>query len=137
METYSVKLEKIFYSSRKNILDMFRNNTVFRLTSADKVENDFRTGGAFDLKFSDRGRVFGKFIKISDDEIIINWNVEGFDLPKETGTVIKFTITEENEKCILKLEHINIVNKESAEAKKEGWTEILDDMEKELSTGKK
>ncbi len=130
-------MEKSFNASREDIINLFRNNTVFKLTSADKIENDFRTGGSFDLEFKGRGRVFGKLIKVSANEIILDWNVKGFNMPAESGTVAAFNLTEENGKCLLKLEHTNILHKESADAKREGWTEILDDLEKELSTAKK
>lgn len=129
-------MEKSFNASSEDIINLFRNNTVFKLTSADKIENEYRTEGSFELEFTGRGRVFGKFIKVSDNKIILNWNVEGFNMPPETGTIAAFTLNEENGKCILKLEHTNILHKESANAKKEGWTEILDDMERELSSSK-
>lgn len=131
--THKVYLTKIFKSNSKSILNLFKDGTVFRLTGADVIQFDFREGEKFQLTFKHRGKIYGSFTKISDDELIIDWNVEGFNRPKESNSLLKISLFQKDDQCELKLGHSNILNKEAAIAKKNAWTEILNDIEKKIS----
>lgn len=113
-------------------MNLFRDNTVFKLTGADEIQNDFRNSGMFYLKFNDRGSIHGHYIKITEDKIILNWNVEGFNRPKEIDTKLEISLNENGDNCLLTLSHKNIKHEEAAKAKEIAWTEILDEMEKIL-----
>jgi hypothetical protein len=128
---YTVELEKIYLTSRKKVLKLFKNKTVLKLTGADTIKGNFDTGKDFLLTFNDRGKITGHIIYLLKDHICLSWNVEGFNLPDEYSTVNIF-LDKKGEKCILTLIHEGIKNKRSAELKDKAWTEILEDLEKEL-----
>ena len=125
-----VTLEKTFAASTLEIFELFENTTVFRLTGASHIQVDFRTGGLFCLTFNGRGIINGQFIKITTRNIIIEWNVDGFQRPKEIKTLVEISLRKKSEKkCVLTLHHKNISDEGAAAAKQRAWTEILDDME--------
>jgi len=130
---HTVSIEKAYHSSKEAILNLFRDNTIFKLTGADDIQSDFAVGGAFQLTFNNRGTISGKFTEITEDKITMEWNVDGFQRPSEIETVAEFTVTQENDMCVLKLTHKNISFLEAAKAKKRAWTEILEDVEQILS----
>ncbi|CAN5571118.1 hypothetical protein BH10BAC5_BH10BAC5_13430 [soil metagenome] len=131
---YSVHLEKTFECRTAEIIVMFKDNSVFRLTGADKIVSDFTNDRSFDLQFTEKGRIWGRFLKISENELILEWNVDGFEKPSERNTVLHIKFTEEDGKCKLVLDHYKIVHKEAAEAKRRGWSEILEEMEAHLNS---
>jgi len=133
--TYTVSLEKTYRCSKEAILNLFRDNALFTLTGADNIQSEFNTGGLFTLVFTNRGVISGKFTKITGNEIVLDWNVEGFQRPREVNTIVKIMLREENESCILSLIHKNIMHAGAAEAKRKAWTEILEEIEKHLNNG--
>ncbi|MBS1516723.1 MAG: SRPBCC domain-containing protein [Bacteroidetes bacterium] len=126
---YEVFLHKTCNSDKDVIMNLFRDGTVFKLTGADEINFDFHEEGEFNLIFRSRGKIFGSFVKISDNELILDWNVEGFNRPPESNTALKISLLQNDDMCTLTLEHRNISNEEAASAKKLAWTEILDEME--------
>jgi len=131
---YSFSLEKIYNTSAENIFKLFRNLTVFRLTGADDIECSFIEGGGFSLTFKNRGVIRGQITGLTENKkIVLNWNVGGFGREQEVNTEVIFTITEENGISTLRLQHNNIKQAESFEAKKRAWGEILEYMENELN----
>ena len=134
MDSFSVSIEKSYAAPAIVILNLFRDSTVFKLADPDMIGNDFEEGGSFFLSFSNRGEIDGTFIKITENEIVLEWNVEGFGRPPEINTRVEITFSNENERCILKLDHKNIMHEEAAKAKHKAWTEILDAIETRIWT---
>ncbi|MEO8150541.1 MAG: SRPBCC domain-containing protein [Bacteroidia bacterium] len=129
---HNIHITKNISASREAVFNLFRDNTVFKLTGANEIESDFKVGGKFSLLFKNRGTISGRFIKLTESEIILEWDVEGFNLPKETNTILKISLMQEEQMCLIELIHSNINNADSAAAKKRAWTEILDDIEKAI-----
>ena len=129
IKAYEISLEKNYTFSKYKIIDLFRDQRFFQLTGADTIETTFKIGGPFRLIFNNRGIISGHFVKISDDEIILDWNVDGFDKPKEVGTSVTIKLERLGEGSKLILNHTNIQHSEAAAAKKKAWTEILDAIE--------
>jgi hypothetical protein len=123
---HTVKLEKKCTNLSGNLRDLFRDQQVFRLTGADEIKSNFQNGGVFVLKFKDRGFIHGRFIQITDTEINLEWNVEGFGRPAEILTMVSLQYVEGAGGNQLVLKHSNIKNEGSATAKRRSWTEILD-----------
>jgi hypothetical protein len=130
---YNISLTKTYNTGVETILNLFRDSTVLKLTGADDIQSDFKAGGPFRLTFNNRGTIHGHFIKISDNELILEWNVEGFQRPEEIKTIVEISLRQDDGKCILTLNHKNIMQTDSADAKQRAWTEILENMERELS----
>ncbi len=129
---YSILLTRSYAADPAAIIDLFRNNTVFELTGADEIQSDFKTGGAFHLTFKNRGVIHGFFNKISVDEIILDWNVDGFQRPSEINTTVDITLRKNKAGSVLTLNHKNIMHEEAANAKQKAWAEILDNLEKRI-----
>ena len=129
---YEVSLIKAYSFSKNEIIELFRDQRFFQLTGADTVETIFKVGGPFKLIFNNRGVISGHFVKISEDEIILDWNVDGFEKPMEAGTIVTIKFERLGEGSKLKLDHTNIQHTEAAAAKKKAWTEILDNIESKL-----
>jgi len=127
---FTISLTKT-YAKPVTIRQLFGDDILFRLTGADEISSEFETGAAFRLTFNDRGIIHGQFIKIGGDEVVLEWNVEGFQRPGETKTVVEISLVEDNRQCVLSLKHGNIMSNESAAAKERAWGELLDDIEKE------
>jgi len=132
-EFNDVYLEAIYKADIKILLDLFRDNIIFKLTGADRIQNDFKDGGKFYLEFNSRGNIHGQFLKISENEIILDWNVNGFNRRDESNTIVQITLIQEKENCKLIINHKNILSKESSEAKRKAWTEIFEDIGKYLN----
>jgi hypothetical protein len=132
-KTYSISLEKVYSGKPEEIFNLFQNGTIFTLTGANEIQSEFKTGKPFHLTFHNRGAIYGRFILITDSNIILEWNVKGFQRPDEIKTSVEISLHKDYEKCILTLDHKNIANAEAATAKQKAWTEILDDMEKKIS----
>ena len=130
---YSVSLQKIYFSNALTILSLFKDGTVFKLTGADEIHSDFISGGPFLLIFNNRGRIYGKFLIITDKEIIMEWNVEGFNKPNEIMTTVEITLQDQAENCVLTLNHKFIIDEGAAMAKQRAWMGILDQVEKMLA----
>jgi len=130
---HHVSLEKDYTRSADTIMDLFHDHRFFQLTGADTIETTFKVGGPFRLLFEDRGKIYGHFVKITDDEIILDWNVEGFNRPNEVATVVTVNVKRLGGGCKITLTHTNIQHSVAAAAKKKAWTEILDDVEKIVS----
>ena len=128
-ENYEIKIQRNYSVNSQSILKFFEDKTVFKLTGADDMDVDFRTGKKFQLNFNNRGKISGEFISISKDRIIMDWNVEGFGRAIETHTVVEVILNDENGKCNLTLSHKNIPVKESADAKNRAWTEIFEEIQ--------
>ena len=88
------------------------------------------------MTFNNRGTIYGVFTKITDSDIVMEWNVDGFQRPKETKTSLEISLRKENKECILTLNHKNISHPEAAAAKQRAWTEILDSIEKIISNNR-
>jgi len=126
---HKIILSKTYNANTNAILNLFKDGTIFKLTGADEINFDFCEGGKFLLVFNNRGKIFGSFIKITKDKLILDWNVEGFNRPCEINTLLDISFTQNGNKCSLNLEHTKIFNKESAEAKNIAWREILNVIE--------
>jgi len=129
-KTHSVFLEKFYNADKKVIYNLFKDKTVFKLTGADEVQVHFETRQPFHLTFNNRGNIFGQFILVTEDKIIMEWNVEGFQRPKEIKTLVEISLSKADGKCLLTLHHSSIMDASAAAAKQKAWKEILDDMEK-------
>lgn len=127
---YKIVVKKSFNADTLTIINLFKDGTIFKLTGADEINYDFMEGKEFVLTFKDRGKIFGEFTKVSNSELILDWNVEGFNRPPETNTVLKISFSQNGNKCFMTLKHSKIINRESAEAKNIAWREILDVIEK-------
>jgi hypothetical protein len=132
-ETYSIFLTRTYYENTATLAKLFRDNTVFRLTGADVIQADFRTGGSFRLIFNNRGTIYGQFIEIAYSEFVLEWNVEGFQRPKEDKTIVEISLRQEGLKSVLTLKHKNIPDESSASVKQRAWMGILEDIEKEIT----
>ena len=106
---------------------------MFKLTGADEIHSDFISGGSFLFIFNNRGRIYGKFLTITDREIIMEWNVEGFNRPNEIMTSVEIALQDQTENCVLTLNHKYILNEGAAMAKQRAWMEILNEVEKMLA----
>ena len=133
-KTHIVSLEKIYATEPATIFDLFKNAIVFKLTGADTIQCDFKSDGLFCLTFNERGTIHGRFIKITPNDILIEWNVDGFDRPKEIKTLVEITLLEKDKKCALTLHHKNIQHASAAAAKQKAWKEILDEVENYISS---
>jgi uncharacterized protein YndB with AHSA1/START domain len=129
-KTHSVFLKKFYTADKKTIYNLFVDKTVFKLTGADEIQVQPETGQPFHLTFYNRGIIYGHFILFTENAIAMEWNVEGFQRPKEINTFVEIFLSEENGKCHLTLHHQNIMDAAAAAAKQKAWTEILDDIEK-------
>lgn len=127
--TCSVFLEKTFQKDPETILKFFHDSAFLELTGADKIESDFQPGGNFCLTFTNRGIIRGKYLSITNNAIVLDWNVEGFLRPAEFNTLLEITLETKNEKCKFTLRHTNIINQEAALAKEKAWISILNDFE--------
>ena len=132
---HKIVLTRSYFCTQEDIVNLFKDKTIFKLTGADEIEVTFNTGGFFNLIFTNRGTISGKFILASVNEIILEWNVEGFERPNEIKTLVHISLRQEGDRCTLTLEHKNIKHAEAALAKKGAWTEILHALEKKLHTG--
>jgi hypothetical protein len=136
IKPYSITLTRSYNADPAAIMDLFRNNTVFELTGANEIQSDFKTGGTFRLTFNNRGIIYGIFTKISEDEIILDWNVEGFQRPAEINTTVEINLRKDHANCILIFNHKNIAHVEAANAKEKAWTKIFDNIEKRIKSKK-
>jgi hypothetical protein len=130
---YAISITKPYNTNPGAIFELFKNNTVFKLTSADIIESNFTPGGTFHLTFSNRGIIFGRFIEITNQLITAEWSVTGFQKPDEISTSLNIEITGTANNSVLSLNHKNIKFKPAADAKQRAWTEILDAMEMYIS----
>jgi uncharacterized protein YndB with AHSA1/START domain len=128
----NISLSHKYNAAPGKLFLLIQNGVLFKLTGADKIEFDFRENGSFSFKFNDRGHVYGKFKNIIPNEkVVLGWNVTGFGLEDEFDTIVDITI---NGKGIttLTIKHTGIMSEKSAGAKQIGWSEILEDLEKEI-----
>lgn len=131
--TYNISVQKTYNESAETIFNLFMDGTVFKMTGADNIECDFKAGGQFRLMFNQRGVIYGQFIQLMKNNIVIEWKVEGFQKPSEIHTLVEINLSENNSACILTIRHKNIIHKDSASAKQKAWTEILDDIERKVN----
>ena len=129
-----ITLEKSYSTTSEEIFDLFRNNTFFTLTGADEIESDFRADGKFKLTFKGRGTIYGHFVKISSGEIILEWNVDGFGRTEERNTIVGISLLQSGKSCRLVLNHKHVKDPGAAAAKLKAWTELLEDLEKQITT---
>lgn len=129
---YSVHVEKLISIGSEDVFHLFKNKFFFELTGADVIQSEFKPGGSFSLTFNNRGLITGKFLSIHKHEIDLEWNVEGFQLPPEVKTIVRFTLLPKEENCILAIHHSHIKDKQAASAKTRAWTDILNNLEKKM-----
>lgn len=127
-KTYTISLEKIYAAEPAVIFSLFRNGTVFKLTGAHSIQCDFKPDGFFCLTFNERGTIHGRFVKITPGDILMEWNVDGFERPQEIETLVEIRIRKYKGKCVLTLCHKNILHADAAAAKQQAWKEILDNL---------
>jgi hypothetical protein len=131
-KNYNISLSHQYNSTPGKLFSLIQNGVLFKLTGADKIEFDFQGGGSFSLRFGDRGHVFGKFKSISPNEkVVLAWSVTGFGLEDEIDTIVDISISAK-ETTTLTIEHMGIMSEKSVRAKQIGWSEILEDLEKEI-----
>ena len=130
--TYSIFIEKIFQKEPRSLIHFFHDSTFLKLTGANFIVNNFIQNGIFCLTFTNRGIIRGKYISISDQSIILDWNVEGFSRPDESNTLVEIFLTKVSDNCKFTLRHSNIHNQEAALAKEKAWSSILNEFEKIL-----
>lgn len=116
------------------VFGALKDGTIFRLTGATDVTLDFQPGGLFRLDFGSRdGKncyIYGSFVEIdSGKQTIFTWNVEGFRTVPDIDTVVTVTLQNTDASTILSLKHERIMTVESFEGKKQGWAEILVELE--------
>ncbi len=110
--------------------EQIRNGTLFRLTGANEIDApEFQEGGFFKLLFNERGTISGSIIHLSDSQLWLKWNVDGFGRAPEHDTEVRISMLH-SDKTELTLEHRGIKSNESAVAKERAWTEILKELEK-------
>jgi hypothetical protein len=130
-KSYSIRIVRTYPASRKKIRGLFKDNTILKFTGADKIEGEFKTGSEFKLSFKGRGKIIGRRIHILKDRIGLAWDVKGFNLPEE-NSLVEIYLEKKGKKCVLILLHYDILKEESAMLKDKAWTEILNDLDKEL-----
>lgn len=135
-KTHTISLQRTYTTETETVLKFFKDTTIFKLTGADDIQADFENDGLFFLAFNGRGTIHGRFIKITDKEIIMEWNVDGFHRPREIKTLVEISAYNDNGKCILALNHKNIVHAEAAAAKQRAWTEILEEIEQRINNNR-
>jgi len=128
---YTVEVERTYVTSRKKIVGLFKNKTFMKLTGADSINWKFDKSEEFILIFNGRGKITGYVVGILKDTISLSWDVEGFNLPNESSQVWIY-IDIDGKKCTLTIIHEGIKLEESAKMKDKAWTELLEDLEKEL-----
>ena len=128
---YTVEIEKTYTASRKRIRGLFKDKTILKFTGADKIDGEFKTGSEFKLSFKGRGKIIVHVIYFVKGRICLLWNVKGFNLPEEYSSVYIY-LEKKGKKCLLTLIHEDILLEESAKLKDKAWTEILEDLDKEL-----
>ncbi len=132
-ESLGFAISRSYGVPARSIFALFQDGTFFALTGADEITFDLVEGGAFCFKFTGRGEIGGKFIEvIPNRKIKMEWNVEGFMMAKEVGTLVTIAI-EEGGQTTVTVEHDNIPTNESKDAKLKAWSEILADMEYKLN----
>lgn len=122
---YTISQSIHFRKNNSKALTLLHDNTIFELTGADKIQRDFTRGGLFQLIFENRGEIFGHFIKISENELLLDWNVKGFQRPVEIHTLLQISLALQQHVYTLSIHHSNIMNEDSANAKRKAWMEIL------------
>lgn len=133
MKTYHFSLSHKYNAAPDKIFNLIRNGTLFRLTGADKVMFDFREEEYFSLIFSGTGSVYGEFLRIiPDDYVSLLWSVNGFGMEDETDTIVNISLIK-NDGTTVTIEHTGIKNEQASIAKQNGWREILEDLENEIS----
>lgn len=125
---HTLSFQKSFRANSDAIFNLLKDGTVFKLTGADEIAFSFAEEGLFCFTFHNSGKIFGTFISISPSQIIMDWNVEGFQRPDETHTLLTITLREEEGKCHLSLSHTHIIYEEAATAKEKAWGKILEDL---------
>ena len=131
---FEILLQQEYSASEMAVFNLVKNGFLFKLTGADSIQFDFIKDGSFTLEFLERGTIYGTFTEIiQGKKISMNWNVSGFGRGEEPGTHVILSIIDLGNKVALEVSHTGIGNSESAEAKKRAWSEILNDLKKELS----
>ena len=138
METFTLELFYVYNSTGHEIFAAIEDGTLFDLTGADEITFYFKEDGVFSFLFHERGEIFGRFTKIDPyKNVMMDWNVIGFDKPDERDTKLELSIEqEEGNKSRLTVLNTEIKTEVSFEAKKTSWQEILENFEKELLKGK-
>lgn len=131
-KSFSVCLKRTYFADEAAVFNLFKDGTIFKLTGADAIQYDFKVNGGFLLIFENRGRIYGRFLTITANNIKIEWNVEGFEKPVELMTSVEVSIFGNKGECTFTLNHLNIFQEDSAAAKRRAWTEILDKVEQLL-----
>ena len=70
----------------------------------------------------------GRFIKLTENEIILEWYVAGFQQPIETNTIVEILLRKNSHQYTLTLNHGNIESEDSANAKQKARERILDEI---------
>jgi len=126
MESFQIRRK--FDASAETVYSAIEDTTIFKLTGADEISIDFNENGLFELIFQGRGKIYGSFEKISKTEIVLCWNVGGFDRQDERETVVIFALEKVGDTCNLILTHSSIPSKESAAAKMKAWSGVIDSL---------
>ena len=126
---HQAQISHLYHAAPENIFGLLQNGTFFKLTGADSVESDFKTGGSFTFEFNGRGTIYGSFEEIiPNNKIRMNWNVKGFGRSGETDTKVCITLLMQGQTMVT-IDHAGIKYDEAARAKEKAWKEILDDLE--------
>ena len=123
---YRIDISRMCFSDIETIFNKIRDNSFFKFTGADEIQNDFVKGGKFRLIFHKRGEIFGSFLEVSAETILIDWNVNGFQRDDEINTLVKISIQKLGHNHVLNLSHENILSDDSAKVKFSSWNEVLD-----------
>lgn len=114
------------------VFNLLGTEKFMSLTGADEILYDFREGGEFKLSFRGRGEIYGIIEEIIPyHRIVVRWNVTGFNRPDETDTRVIILMTTDKG-TMLSVEHSEIKNEESADAKRKAWKELLSALKKLL-----
>lgn len=133
VDEHVIHLEKACPATPEALFAAIEDGRFFKLTGADVVEMQFREDGPFRLEFIDRGRIDGVFQEITRPHLVrFSWNVNGFRPVPDVDTVVTLRLSGTLEECLITLDHEGVQTLDSAEGKRRGWTELLEDVQKVL-----
>lgn len=93
-ETFKIVLREEFKCRIFDLQKLVKSTLIYELTGADQIESDMSLNSLFNLHFHQRGRIFGKVVSSTENEIILDWNVTGFNKPDEINTIVKIKLIE-------------------------------------------
>lgn len=133
-ETFEIILTEEYECSINVLQKLVKSNLIFELTGANQIVGSISLNSFFSLHFDQRGKVVGKVISATENEIILKWNVTGFNKPDEINTLVKIKLIDIGDSSSLEIKHSQIKNYEAKLAKEIAWREILEDIKKKINT---